>query len=224
MVCGFRLVANNEWTFGEYSYFAYFPIIYYLRNYLTSFETFHSAEICMIGQRRLVFSQTFTGLGAGMVCMGLMVGVQASCNRHSDVAISIGLLTTFNAVGGVTAKAMKGLMQTYLLSLLPAGSSQEDFVRALNGHWSVMLLVAVGATAFAIVMAGVGLSGVSLSSRVCVSMAESGGWWSGQSGKFTDLFPHGIGNSIIWTKSSSTCLELYLELMMPSVKILMGDI
>lgn len=137
-----------------------FPI-YYLKYSLTSLQTFHSAEICTIRQRRLIFAQTFIGLGAGMVCIALMVGVQASCKRHSDVAISIGLLTTFDAVGGVAAKAMKRLMQTYLFRLLPAGSSQEDFVNALNEHWSVMLLVAVGAAAFAIVMAGIGLSGVS---------------------------------------------------------------
>lgn len=97
-----------------------------------------------------------------MISIGLVVGVQASCKRHSDVAISIGLLTTFNAVGVVTAEAMKRLMQTYLLSLLPVGSSKEDFVRALNGHWSVMLLVAFAAATFALVLAGIGLSGVSL--------------------------------------------------------------
>lgn len=96
-----------------------------------------------------------------MVFIGLIVGVQAACKRHSDVAISLGLLTTFNAFGEMTAGAMKRLMQTYLLSLMPAGSSQEGFARALNGHWGVMLLVAVVAVAFALVMAGAGLSGVS---------------------------------------------------------------
>lgn len=99
-----------------------------------------------------------------------MVGVQASCKRHSDVAISIGLLTTFNALGEMTADAMKRVMQTYMLGLLPATSSQEDFTHALNEHWSIMLLVAMAATAFALLMAGVGLSGVSLNSRYFVKI------------------------------------------------------
>lgn len=94
-----------------------------------------------------------------------MVGVQASCKKHSDVAISIGLLTTFSATGEMTAEAMKRLMQTYLLNLLPLESSQEDFTRALNGHWGVMLLIAVAATVFALVLAGVGLASVSLTPR-----------------------------------------------------------
>lgn len=110
-----------------------------------------------------------------MVDIGLMVGVQASCKRHSDVAISIGLLKTFNAVGRVTAEAMKRLMQTYLLSLLPVGSSREVFVRALNGHWGVMILVAFAAAAFALVIAGVGLAGVGSIPCVCI--------------KFTDFVP-----------------------------------
>lgn len=175
MFRGFRVTTDDGWAFGEYPSFAYFPQIYWLKYSLTFLETFHSAEICTIGQRRLIFAQTFIGIGAGMACIALMVGVQASCKRHSDVAISIGLLTTFNAIGGVTAKAMKGLMQTYLFSLLPAGSSEENFVNALNRHWNVMLLVAVGAAAFAIVMAGIGLSGVSFSVSVLIWLRAADG-------------------------------------------------
>lgn len=125
-----------------------------------------------------------------MISIGLVVGVQASCKRHSDVAISIGLLTTFNAVGVVTAEAMKRLMQTYLLSLLPARSSKEDFVRALNGHWSVMLLVAFAAATFALVLAGIGLSGVSLFST---SVFESIVTWDWEQYNLDEVKQHVSG-------------------------------
>lgn len=125
-----------------------------------------------------------------MISIGLVVGVQASCKRHSDVAISIGLLTTFNAVGVVTAEAMKRLMQAYLLSLLPAGSSKEDFVRALNGHWSVMLLVAFAAATFALVLAGIGLPGVSLFST---SVFESIVTWDREQYNLDEVKQHVSG-------------------------------
>lgn len=161
MVCGFGAVSDYKWPFGKYPSSASFLLSHHLTNFLTSPKIFHHTDISLIKQRQLVSSQILIGLGAGMVWIGLIVGIQASCRRHSDVAISIGLLTTFNALGEMVAEAMKRLMQTYLLNLLPSDSSQEDFIRALNGHWGIMLLVAIAAAAFALLMSCVGLPNVS---------------------------------------------------------------
>lgn len=105
-------------------------------------------------------SQAITGFGAGVVWISLLIGVQASCKTHSDVGMSIGLLRTSNALGEMTAGAMKRSMQAYMMNLLPPETSPEYFLRALSGHWSVMLMVGIIAAALALVMTGVGLTGV----------------------------------------------------------------
>ncbi|KAI5837234.1 hypothetical protein DFP73DRAFT_620024 [Morchella snyderi] len=123
---------------------------------------FQSIEVYEIQTFQIFMSQAITGFGAGVVWISLLIGVQASCKTHSDVGMSIGLLRTSNALGEMTAGAMKRSMQAYMMNLLPPETSPEYFLRALSGHWSVMLMVGIIAAALALVMTGVGLTGYNL--------------------------------------------------------------
>ncbi|KAH8146541.1 uncharacterized protein LAJ45_09487 [Morchella importuna] len=128
----------------------------------TSFMIFQSTDVYEIQTFQIFMSQAITGFGAGIVWTSLLVGVQASCKTHSDVGMSIALLTTSNALGELAAGAVKRSMQAYMMNVLPPETSPEYFLRALGGHWSVMLMVAIIAAALALVTTGVGLTGYNL--------------------------------------------------------------